>query len=249
MTNLDKVYDVWENIESVYAKQNKGKSRYEFALMMIGSDDSLVKLRERVNQDFDGMAESTAKLNKLFSVLERAKMRLKDTDEIKDLTDFVWNANWVSSGVEEEEFTLLSCSPLSNRGYARTNDLLKRGIFDSTFTLKNDGSIESVLVKHDGGKLLTFSSAYQVLVWMSEIKADETNDFYVRVYAILNAMIETKTLKLPICFLHSDKCIGEGRRIELPVRSNIGEWRSGVTSVFQNKVKTPKGEMFVLQIL
>ena len=249
MTNLDKVYGVWENIESVYAKQNKGKSRYEFALMMIGSDDSLVKLRERVNQDFDGLAESTAKLNKLFSVLERAKMRLKDTDEIKDLVDFVWNDSWVSSCAEEEEFTLLSCSPLSNRGYARTNDLLKRGIFDSTFVLKNDGSIESVLVKHDGGKLLTFSSAYQVLIWMSGIKADETNDFYARVYAMLNAMIADRTLRLPICFLNSDKHIGGCKLVEMPVKANGGEWCSGTTSAFQSKVKTPKGEMTVLQVI
>ena len=249
MTNLDKVYSVWENIETVYTKQNKGKSRYEFALMMIGSDDSLVKLRERVNQDFDGLAESTAKLNKLFNVLERAKARLRDTDEIEDLTEFVWNDSWVSLDTEEEEFTLLSCSPLSNRGYAKTKDLLKDSVFDSTFTLKNDSSIESILVKHDGGKLLTFSSAYQVLVWMSGIKADETNEFYARVYAMLNAMIAGKTLRLPVCFLNSDKHVGDCRAVEMPVKANGGEWCSGTTSAFQSKVKTPKGEMTVLQVI
>lgn len=245
MTNLDKVYSVWRGIEGVYAKQGKGKSRYDFAVMMIGPEDALIKLRERVNKDFDGSSESIEKLNTLFSVLERARQRLKEVDEIEDLEDFVWSSRW---GKADEGFSLLDCNPTVRRDYAEESVLVRNGYFDSYFRLV-DGKVERRVANPNSKKMITFSSAYQVLAWMSGVKEGEESKFVQKVYSILNASVAKRELKLPICFLESHECLGKSERVELPALAKWGEWQSGTIPVFMNRVETVRGSLPVVQFV
>lgn len=204
MTNLDKVFNTWKSIEKVYSDTGKKKkqSRKQFAVMMIGSPDSLVKLRELVNKDFDEEPESVTKLNRLFSVLERAQKRLEEVDEIDDLETFVWSDNW-GNEEEDEEYTVYSFNPSTRKDYSSAKELVKKGFYDTAVTMASDGKISCLVADPNSKDLLVFRDVYSVLVWMGQMESEleeKENEFVRQVYAILAKQVAERALTLPLAF-------------------------------------------------
>lgn len=192
MTNLDKVYNTWKNIEHTYKVNSKGLTRREFMVKMIGGDSSLIQLRKMIMKDFSNNDEDLMKMNELFEVLDSAKSRLESCDEIEDLDVFVWNT--------DDRFGLGNLE-IGVDGYTLASKLLNRGLTSSYFSLDN-GKVSSFILDPLSEDLVEITSVEEVRSWigMRDSKFKMLGNFQQKVFLYL--LLHSRELsKFPIVFV------------------------------------------------
>ena len=158
MSNFEKIYSVWSNIEETYASKGQGLSRVEFLKKMIGSDKSIVHLKSMSMKDFTGTEEDQVSINDFFNILEEARLKLENTTEIRNLYDFVFGNIDTVEEVNLSDFTIVD----ENDDFVSGIELSKMGYYSSVFIL-HDNSIESKVLSLEDPYLVHFDSTRNVL--------------------------------------------------------------------------------------
>lgn len=198
---LDKIYDTWDNVEETYRNtvmKHPGMSKYDFLVMLLGKDDSLVKLRSLIDRDFTATGESIKKLNTLFVVLEDARKRLQGVSSVDDLESFVW-------GTPAQEVFVLDAedyNPSRLTCYEDEEEMWKNGYFTSAFVLEGDGSVSSYLLDISSQKMKFFSTEAAAVSWANNFKAriNKGDSFLEKLYLYLLSAAADKKLEFPCVF-------------------------------------------------
>ena len=82
MTNLEKVYTVWTNLEKTYAKKGGGKSRLDFLKQLLGysaedNSDNVEDLKVMMKKDFVENDDSIKKLQLVEAILKAAGLLVR----------------------------------------------------------------------------------------------------------------------------------------------------------------------------
>lgn len=80
MRNLDKVWDIWENLDFSFSKQSKGKREFLLSLISAGDKDKVLSLLAKIANDI-----SCAEDNKIFAAIQSSMLALiNGIDQIDD---------------------------------------------------------------------------------------------------------------------------------------------------------------------
>lgn len=198
MTKVEKVFQIWNNLEEAFEKSSKGLSRKEF-LQSISNESSVIRLRGNI---MPVVSENELdEVNKLLVVIADAYSRSKSVSSIDNLDNFVWN-------IEPQKVNLTDFSVVATKQFASVASLVNESFFDSYYTLEDDKSVKANILDPNSTEMKHFEDAVSTVLWLnynSDFVKDGRNDFLDRIYAFLIKKVAKRDLQLPITFINADK--------------------------------------------
>ena len=217
MSNIDKVYNIWEDLEDSYQKIGKG-SREDFLGSLLGVKDGKAhteQLLAMLRKNFTETPENVSKLKFLEGKIEAALkvFVMLPGIEILDLEEALAQAAGV--GAEEGgtvvEFDLQEMQAdrdAYDKGLAR---ILHSGCFMPCTYLCVDGSPRSFGMSLERDEGVQFTSVKEVTDFVLSVTSKVQNGesitgFCASVLAYLVQKIIDKTLLVPAAFVNRDFC-------------------------------------------
>ena len=218
VTNLDRVFSIWKDLEASYKKKGKG-SKKDFLMALAGSETKIIKTRQMIMKDFVNTEENISRLDSLMATMKDTCTKLTSVDTIKNLNKFVWGDLLITP--EDYEIT---CETISQLPIKDFHEAIANHEYATVFS-----SAGNFQVPNTEG-FLHFETEQELVSWFDEIHTlDGCSDFVKQAYFMIINRLTTQTLSIPLSIVSKDA---------IPFHYKASE-------KINKKMQTPKGIKFM----
>lgn len=218
--SVDKVYEIWIDLERSYLKNGNGLSRTEFLYKYIGwngKSSKLEKLKSQVMAEYTGNEEKVTKLTNLFDSLLRSD--LANVGDITDLNQFLgevidkeaYSQNFVEKEMPYDFFYKLS-------PFRREENLVEVDAITNMIDMKNSSDvyrIEGNLVS--GTRAISGEGVfiYKGVLQLEAIKEgfSKRDPFFSKVFALVSNLIKNKNMPSCVVFVDQSNYYVRGQKV------------------------------------
>lgn len=218
---VDKVYDIWEDLEVSYAKQGEGLTRKEYLFKLIAMQPNgttkLDSLRSVIMKHYEGNEEKCNILSRIFDAL--VLVDFKEVEEIDNLNVFVVNAirdlddskddTPASLTLHPEFFDLLNpYQPATSSRVLPWEEHFAETGFTSDVTYLDPVSRTPVTNLVDGKNsngVIVFHSPRSLEDFVDIYRRFPNDEFVNKAYGVISHLLQGKELPRFVVFLRKDK--------------------------------------------
>jgi len=262
MAVINKLMEIWDDLENAYEAKGDGLTRKEFLLKYIGYKNgatTLDMLKSKIMKEYEGNEQLSDVLIRIFDAINLNLEQIVQVEEITDLNTFVGELTTAVSStpatavVEIADDFFQKLNPFEQRATTHVSilDLItKIGVAADYFSIDSSGtSFNYIAAEDNDAGILRSSNLHQFVA-----NAKSGQDLFVKAYHAIQYLLEKYDFGRTMLFLGKSKfsVIGKkfivednGVKVELPV---VEHKKLPNVNCYIAQHRVPLGEVLVIGV-